>query len=119
MGSSTSKTKDAWRLCPVPLPILEHEVYELDGSGKEEPIAFGLADKFTNLDAIEVLHDGTFLISDVKGNPVFTVSPDRKIVKKLADLEWAADLGVDPETGLVFVPSLVPNKVVIYQLTGN
>jgi len=63
----------------------EHEIYELDVTGKEEPKAFGLATHFSNLDGIEVLEDGTFIISDLSGHSVYSVSPDRKKVKKLAE----------------------------------
>ncbi|MCH2207142.1 MAG: hypothetical protein MK132_14905 [Lentisphaerales bacterium] len=94
----------------------EHEVYELDATGEKEPVPFGLADKFTNLDGIEVLKDGSFLISDVKGNAIFTVSPDRKTVKKLAELPWAADIALDRERSLLYVPSLLTKRVYIYKL---
>ena len=48
----------------------EHEIYELDPAGKKAPVAFGLSDHFTNLDAIEVLGDGTSIVSDFTGNNV-------------------------------------------------
>ena len=42
-------------------------IYEIDPAGVAEPIPFGLSSHFTNLDAIEVLPDGSFLVSDFKG----------------------------------------------------
>jgi hypothetical protein len=97
----------------------EHEVYEIDITGETAPVPFGLADNFTNLDGIEVLDDGTFIISDVKGHAIFSVSADRKTVKKLATLTWAADIGIDRQRKLLFVPSLTGKKIAIYQLTAE
>lgn len=53
---------------------------EIDTSGKQPPQPFGLADHFTNLDGIEVLEDGTFIVSDFVGDKVCLISPDRKTV---------------------------------------
>ena len=51
--------------------------------GKTPPKPFGLAAHFKSLDAIEVLDDGTFLVSDFPGNKVCTISADRKTVRKI------------------------------------
>jgi len=47
-----------------------HEVYELDPEGREPAKPFGLAKHFSNLDGIEALEDGSFLVSDFTGNKV-------------------------------------------------
>lgn len=95
-----------------------HEVYELDPAGKNEPIPFGLASYFTNLDGIEVLKDGTFIVSDFKGHKVCAISADRKTVTTLINLETPADIGVDHEAGILYVPQLLANKVSVFKLTG-
>jgi hypothetical protein len=93
------------------------DLYELDPDGKEPPKAFGLAPKFAGIDGIEVLPDGTFLITDCHGHKVYSVAPDRKTVKLLAEgLEYPADLGVDFTRRLVYVPQFFKGTVEIYRL---
>lgn len=95
----------------------EHDVYELDPAGKKEPKPFGIASHFTNLDGIEVLDDGTFIVSDLKGNKVAAISPDRKTVNILVEeIESAADIGLDRERGILYVPQLYKDKVVAFKL---
>jgi len=93
-----------------------HEVYQLDPSGKNEPVAFGLADHFKNLDGIEILDDGTFIISDFVGNRVCTISADRKIVTTLIEVATPADIGLNREAGILYVPEFLAGKVSAYQL---
>jgi DNA-binding beta-propeller fold protein YncE len=93
-----------------------HEVYELDPTGKEEPKPFGLAKHFKNLDGIEVLDDGTFLVSDFTGGKVFAVSSDRKTVQAILSIRSPADIGLDRQRSLLYVPSLQANVVSAYKL---
>lgn len=95
----------------------EHDLYEIDPAGEKEPIPFGLAAHFTNLDGIEVLEDGSFLVSDFKGNQVCLVSADRKTVTKLADVESAADIGLDRTRSLLYVPMFMEDKVAIFRIS--
>jgi hypothetical protein len=94
-----------------------HEVFELDPAGKEQPKAFGLADHFVNLDGIEVLDDGTFIVSDFVGNKVSTISPDRKTVTTLIEILYPADIGLDREKGILYVPQFYGNKAFAFQLS--
>ncbi len=93
-----------------------HEIYELDPSGEKAPVAFGLAEHFTNLDGIEVVEDGTFIVSDFMGNKVCAISPDRTSVTTLAELDTPADIGLDRANGLLYVPQLTQDKVAVYRL---
>lgn len=93
-----------------------HEVYELDPAGKKEPTPFGLAPHFKSLDGIEVLGDGTFVVSDFVAGRVCTISPDRKTVRTLAAVKTPADIGVDRKRSLLYVPQFDHKKVVIYAL---
>jgi sugar lactone lactonase YvrE len=93
-----------------------HEVYELDPSGEEAPVPFGLASHFTALDCIEVLDDGRFIVSDYKGNKVCSISADRKTVRTLIELESPADFGLDRENKLLYVPEMMSNRAVILKL---
>lgn len=93
-----------------------HDAYELDPSGKEPPIPFGLADHFEGLDAIEVLEDGTFIVSDFLGNKVCAISPDRKKVHTLIELDTPADVGIDRTRGLLYIPKFMKDEAVIVKL---
>ena len=94
-----------------------HEVYELDPAGVKPPKPFGLASHFANLDGIEVLDDGTFLVSDFKGNKVCTIAPDRKTVRTLVELETPADVGLDRGRGILYVPQVSKNRVTVFRLS--
>ena len=93
-----------------------HEVYELDPAGEKAPEPFGLAEHFTNLDGIEVMDDGTFIVSDLKGNKVSSIAPDRKTVRTLVELDSPADIGLDRGRGLLYVPQLIKGRAMAYKL---
>lgn len=93
-----------------------HEVYELDPSGKEEPKPFGLVKLFKNPDGIEVLEDGTFIVSDFTAGKVLAISPDRKNVRAIISCRTPADIGLDRNLGLLYVPMLEANAVSTYRL---
>jgi DNA-binding beta-propeller fold protein YncE len=98
----------------------ESDVYELDPAGKEAPKPFGLAPKFKGIDGIVVLPDGTFIITDCHGHKVYSIGPDRKTVKLLAEgLEYPADLDVDFERRLVYVPQFFRGTVEVYRLKAT
>jgi DNA-binding beta-propeller fold protein YncE len=93
-----------------------HEVYQLDPNGDKQPEPFGLSEHFTALDAIEVLPNGTFIVSDFKGNKVAAILPDRKTVIKLAEVESAADIAIDRDKKILFVPMLMMDKARVYKM---
>lgn len=95
-----------------------HDVFEIDPSGNNAPVSFGLAAHFTNLDGIEVLDDGSFIVSDFVGNKVSLITPDRKTVTTLAELDTPADIGLDPTRGLLYVPQFMKDRVAILRLTN-
>ena len=94
-----------------------HDVYELDPDGQLPPRPFGQAHHFTNLDGIEVLDDGTFIVSDFVGNQLYAISPDRLRVAALARVTAPADLGIDRRRGLLYVPLFTQNEVVVFAIT--
>lgn len=96
-----------------------HEIYELDADGKNEPKPFGLAEHFTTLDGIEVLDDGTFIVSDFNGNKISAVSPDRKTVTTLATLKSPADIGIDRKRNVLYAPQFLTNQVAIFKIENR
>ena len=94
----------------------EHEIYEVDPSGEEAPRPFGLADHFQNLDGIEVLGDGSMIVSDFTGGKVSVVTPDRKNVYTLVEMQTPADIGLDRRGKRLYVPSLQGDFINVYKL---
>ena len=93
-----------------------HEVYELDPTGEGDPVPKGLADHFTTPDGIEVLNDGTILVSDMHGNRVAAISPDRTHVYTLVALDTPADIGLDRDRMLLYVPQFERDVVTVCRL---
>ena len=93
-----------------------HEVYELDPAGKAAPTSFGLASHFTNLDGIEVLDDGSFIVSDFMGHKISIIDPDRKTVTTLVQTDSPADIGINRAAGLLYVPHFLKDKLTVFRL---
>jgi outer membrane protein assembly factor BamB len=106
-----------WRGRLFAVSWTQHDVFELDPKGNKPPQAFGVAEHFVNPDGIEVLDDGTFIVSDWNGNKVQAVTPDRKAVYTLIEIDTPADIGIDRENSLLFVPMFKANQGVVYKLT--
>jgi sugar lactone lactonase YvrE len=94
----------------------EHEIYEIDLAGKAEARAIGLAGEFANLDGIEALPDGSFLVSDQPNNRLARVSADFKTVETFVTVTTPADFGIDLERGRIYVPSYEEGTVTIFSL---
>jgi len=94
----------------------QHDVYQLFPDGDRAPEPFGLARHFTGLDSVEVLDDGTFIVSDFLGNKVCTITPDRKTVRTLVRADSPADIGLDRGARRLFVPEFHKGRVSVYQL---
>lgn len=94
----------------------QHDLFEIALDGSKAPAPFGLAEHFTNLDGVELLPDGTFIVSDFMGHKVAAVSADRSTVTTLQELSTPADIGIDFARRLLYVPQLESGKVVIFSL---
>ena len=93
------------------------DLFEIDQTGKSDPMPFGLAKYFVGIDSIEVLSDGTFLVTDCIGHKICTVAPDRRTVRTVVEgLEYPADMGFNRKRGLVYVPEFYRGRAVIYEL---
>jgi len=97
----------------------QHDIFELDPAGETDPVPFGLGAHFTHLDGIEVLDDGTFIVSDFDGNKLWAVGSDRKAIAPLADVETPADIGLDRKRMLLYVPLFMKDEVAIFRLTKD
>ncbi|OQB37713.1 MAG: Protein TolB [Candidatus Hydrogenedentes bacterium ADurb.Bin179] len=93
-----------------------HEVYAPPTDGSLPPVPFGLAGHFTNLDGIETLPDGRFIVSDFTGNKVAIISADRRTVKTLCTLPTPADIGLDPDGNRLYIPQMNSGTVVLLAL---
>ena len=93
-----------------------HDIYELDTSGQADAEAFGLESHFAALDGIEILDDGTFLVSDFMGNKVSTISKDRKMVRTLLEIKTPADIGFDRCRLLLYVPLFMEDRIEVFKL---
>jgi hypothetical protein len=97
-----------------------HEIYEVDIDGIMPPKPFGLAGHFKGLDGVDVLSDGTFIISDMKDNKIILISADRKRLRTLLEIEGGpGDFGIDHARGLMYVPLLWNNSLAVYKLTNS
>jgi len=92
--------------------VTEGEVYEIDKNGRNAPRAVGLKKHFKGLDSIMFFDDGSSIVTDLRGNKLFSINSDMTEVVKLADLKWPADLGVDYENQIIYVPLLKNGQVV-------
>ncbi len=98
----------------------EHEIYQVDMDGIFPPEPFGLADQFAGLDGIEILRDGTFMVSDQKQGRIALVSADRKQVRTLVEVKGGpADFGIDRQRGFLYVPLIWADSAVAYKLTNS
>jgi hypothetical protein len=94
----------------------QHDIYEIDPKGEAEPRAFGLEAYFFALDGIEILDDGTFIVSDFEGNKIWAVGPDRKAIAPLAEVKTPANIGLDHKRMLLYVPLFMKDEVAIFRL---
>lgn len=69
-----------------------------------------------NLDGIEPLKGGAFLISDWMAGKVYKVSAQGKATSLLEGIKGAADLGYIPGSKVLLLPKMGENKVTAYQL---
>ena len=94
----------------------EHDIFEIDMSGKAEAKPVGLAKEFKGLDGIEALPDGSFLVSDQPNNRIAWVSADFKKTETIAKVNKPADFGIDLKRGRLYVPCFVDNTITVFSL---
>jgi hypothetical protein len=91
-----------------------HDIFWLDKTGRYCAHALGLSSYFTNLDGIEALPDGSFVVSDFWGNKVCLVEPDQRTVRTLVEISTPADIGVDLQRGKLLIPQFWGKQLTVY-----
>jgi sugar lactone lactonase YvrE len=76
----------------------------------------GEAKPVGNLDGLEPLGNGAYLISDWMSGDVIRFDADGKIEKLLALGQGAADIGYDAKSATMFVPQMMKNTLTAYKV---
>lgn len=84
------------------------EIFQLDGQGARMDV---LTVEGAQFDGVEVLGDGSLLVSDWGASCVHRVSPEGETTCVVGDVEGPADIGVDEERGRVLIPLFTANEV--------
>ena len=95
-----------------------HEVYDLSRPEGEQRLNVSRA--LRNPDGIEILGDRSVLVSDHTGGTVVVIPPSGGSVYSLLEgLETPADIGVDRERNLLYVPLFGAGRVAVYRLISE
>ncbi len=89
------------------------EVYRLTADGTRTDI---MPASQRQLDGVEMLPDGGFLMSSWGDQCVYRIGGDGQVTRILEDVEAPADLGVDARRNRVLVPLFNANQVIIQPL---
>lgn len=84
------------------------EIFRLDGDGTRSDV---LAMEGAQLDGVEVLADGSLLVSDWGASCVHRVTPDGGSTCMVGEVDSPADIGVDQERNRVLIPLFSANEV--------
>ena len=94
----------------VVVPFGGNMVYELDGDGARTDLAELPAG---GLDGVVETPDGRLLVSSWGGSAIYGVNADGTVEAVAEDLPAPADIGYDPDRGVVLVPLFNDNAVVL------
>ncbi|MFT6633625.1 MAG: sugar lactone lactonase YvrE [Bacteriovoracaceae bacterium] len=64
-----------------------------------------------NLDGLELDKSGNFIVSDWVAGKIFKISPKGKVETLYTGKKGLADIGINPETGLIFAPMMQDSKI--------
>jgi len=102
--------------CLYTVSMTERDIYVIDPRENWLPKPFGLAAQFRAPARIEMLAEGSFIVSDGEGGKLACVSPDWKTVRKVAELPGADDMALDWNRKRLIVPVAKENHVRVYAL---
>ena len=89
------------------------EVYRLTAEGERTPV---MPQSQRQLDGIEMLPDGGFLMSSWGDSAVYRIAGDGSVSQVVQDVEAPADIGYDAERNRVLVPLFSANELLIQPL---
>jgi DNA-binding beta-propeller fold protein YncE len=95
------------------------DVYDVDSTGKAEPTPFGLDKRFGSPLGIQVMDDGSILVSDTTLHQVTLISPDRKTVRPLTRASLPGQIAVDAKRKLLYIPLPESDRVTVYRLDNK
>ena len=79
-----------------------------------KPLGIGLA--FGNLDGVEPIEPGVYLVTDWVSGPLYRVDAQGNVVRLLDLHQGTADLTFLPETKTILIPMMLDNALVAYKL---
>ena len=79
-----------------------------------KPLGIGLA--FGNLDGVEPVEPGVYLVTDWVSGPLYRVDAQGNVVRLLDLHQGTADLTFLPETKTILIPMMLDNALVAYKL---
>lgn len=91
------------------------DIYAIDPNGAP-PTPFGFEGAFRACNGIDILPDGSFVVSDLRGGGVFVVGAD-KSVTPIIKFDAPGDIAFDPETSQLYVPQIHEHRINVYRLT--
>ncbi len=83
---------------------------------KDQEAVVSFSDDFANIDGIEGIGQGRYVISDFVKGTLFTVDRDGRFELLLQEKAGAADIGYVPQQRLLLVPNLNDSTLKAYQL---
>ncbi len=89
-------------------------LFTLDLKTKEKSLI--TAEPFGNLDGLEAVREGRYLVSDWFAGKVYFVGKDGRSRLLLELPKGAADIGIVPSKRLLIVPQMMENKVTAYEM---
>lgn len=91
-------------------------LYILDPSGENDPWPIDISEHLQSADGVEVLDDGAILVSDFVGGKVIAYNPAKGKVNTLLETQTPADIALDRNRKLLYVPSFLGNRIEVYRL---
>ena len=104
-GAMAEAGKEA-RLAPLLVVSLNDKSIKQLGIG----LAFG------NLDGVEPIEPGVYLVTDWASGPLYRVDAQGNVVRLLDLHQGTADLSYLPETKTILIPMMLDNALVAYKL---
>ena len=84
--------------------------------GVERPRCAGVGLTFGNLDGVEPIEPGVYLVTDWVSGPLYRVDAQGNVVRLLDLHQGTGDLTFLPETKTILIPLMLENALAAYKL---